>query len=184
MTASNYYLTDSVYYYYDTSGSVIGFSLNDTFYFYGKNIQGDIKYIYDANGSIITEYCYDAWGKTLSITGSLASAVGEKNPFRYRGYYYDRETGFYYLNSRYYDPQVGRFINADGVMGANGGFLSYNLFSYCSNNPVIFSDHSGFIQRYTIMSDACFPDDSDEFEEVFEEVTGKPFKPEYDGPFR
>jgi len=132
-----------IYYYYDAIGSVTGFNYNGTTYYYGKNIQGDIKFIYNTSGSIVTEYCYDAWGNILSTTGTLASTVGAINPFRYRGYYYDSETGFYYLNSRYYDPQVGRFINADAILGANGDLVGYNLFAYCSNNPVMYVDPTG-----------------------------------------
>ena len=73
--------------------------------------------------------------------------VGVKNPIRYRGYYYDVETGLYYLQSRYYDPQTGRFINADDTdyLGADGSFASYNLFAYCSNNPVMNSDPTGYM---------------------------------------
>ena len=80
-----------------------------------------------------------------STTGTLASTVGVKNPIRYRGYYYDVETGLYYLQSRYYDPQTGRFINADDTdfIGADGSFASYNLFAYCNNNPVNYKDPSG-----------------------------------------
>ena len=88
-------------------------------------------------------HTYDAWGNILSITGGLASTVGQINPFRYRGYYYDSETDLYYLNSRYYDAEVGRFINADGIVGANGGLQGYNMFSYCNNSPVMFYDPSG-----------------------------------------
>ncbi|HBL84814.1 MAG: hypothetical protein A2Y17_01510 [Clostridiales bacterium GWF2_38_85] len=127
----------TLYYYYDDTGSVTGFTHNGTNYYYGKNIQGDVKYIYDTNGTVVVEYCYDAWGNIISVTGSLASTIGVINPFRYRSYYYDSETGFYYLNSRYYDPQVGRFINADGLLGANQDLAGYNLFAYCSNNPVL-----------------------------------------------
>ncbi len=87
----------------------------------------------------------------MSVSGSLASTLGQANPFRYRGYYYDAETGFYYLNSRYYDPETGRFVNADGVLGANQDLLSYNLFAYCSNNPVNYSDPSG----YGLFDDLC-----------------------------
>ena len=75
----------------------------------------------------------------------MASTLGQHNPFRYRGYYYDMETGWYYLNSRYYDSRVGRFINADGIIGANGGILGYNMFAYCSNNPVMLVDPSGMV---------------------------------------
>jgi len=106
-------------------------------------LQGDIIRICDTSGNTVVQYTYDAWGKLLSTTGTLASTVGQKNPFRYRGYYFDTETGLYYLQTRYYDPIVGRFINADGYVGANGGILGYNLFAYCNNNPVMGSDPAG-----------------------------------------
>ena len=77
------------------------------------------------------------------MSGSLSSTVGAVNPFRYRGYYYDAETGWYYLNARYYDPNVGRFLSPDTILGANGGLQGYNLFAYCNNNPVMFADPSG-----------------------------------------
>lgn len=100
--------------------------------------------IINAMGGTVVEYNYDAWGNILSTTGSMASTLGTTNPFRYRGYYYDTESGWYYLNSRYYDPQVGRFINADGVIpGVDGGINDYNLFAYCFNNPVNMQDHNG-----------------------------------------
>ena len=137
--ASNY----TLYYIYDVSGSVIGFLYNNLPYYFQKNLQGDVIRILNATGTIVTEYKYDAWGNILSITGTQADTIGQYNPFRYRGYYYDTETGFYYLNSRYYDPQAGRFINADGIIGANGGIMGYNMFAYCSNNPVMFVDPLG-----------------------------------------
>ena len=92
-----------------------------------------------------THYTYDAWGNVLSITGSNASVLGANNPIRYRSYYYDFETGFYYLQSGYYDSEIRRFINADDVslLGANGDFISYNLYSYCLNNPVNRFDDGG-----------------------------------------
>ncbi len=82
-------------------------------------------------------------GAPLSVTGSLASTVGQKNPIRYRGYYYDTETGFYYLQSRYYDPVVGRFLNADGYISAGQGIPGHNIFAYCGNNPISRKDHTG-----------------------------------------
>ena len=82
------------------------------------------------------------------MLGSLSSTVGAVNPFRYRGYYYDVETGWYYLNARYYDPNVGRFLSPDVILGANGGLQGYNLFAYCNNNPVMFADPSGNIPRW------------------------------------
>ena len=85
---------------------------------------------------------YDAWGKVISTTGTLASTVGAKNPFRYRGYYYDTESGFYYLQSRYYDPNVGRFLNPDSLVDVSV-FKGLNLYSYCGNNPVNMTDSNG-----------------------------------------
>ena len=104
--------------------------------------------ILNSSGTVVTEYTYDAWGLLLTTSGSMASTVGKYNPFRYRSYYYDTETGFYYLQSRYYDPTVGRFLNADGIIGANGGILGYNMFAYCNNNPVMHSDPSGMGFEY------------------------------------
>ena len=105
--------------------------------------------ILDTNSNVVARYTYDAWGKVLSITDRNGNAVTSSthianiNPIRYRGYYYDTETGWYYLNSRYYDPQVRRFINADGIIGANGNFIGMNLFAYCGNNPIAKVDFSG-----------------------------------------
>ncbi|MBE6766102.1 MAG: RHS repeat-associated core domain-containing protein [Ruminococcaceae bacterium] len=93
----------------------------------------------------MVEYTYDAWGKLLNTVDNSGINLGSINPLRYRGYYYDQETGLYYLQSRYYDPTVGRFINADDIsfLGANGTVLSHNLFSFCVNNPINFTDDSG-----------------------------------------
>ncbi len=135
--------TKTLYYLYDASGSVVGLIYNNSPYYFQKNIQGDIIRICNAGGVTVVEYTYDAWGKILSVTGTLASTLGQDNPFRYRGYYYDTETGFYYLQTRYYDPEVGRFLNADCMIGANGDIPGYNMFAYCSNNPVIGYDPLG-----------------------------------------
>ena len=126
-------------------GSVIGFQYNNTPYYFQKNIQGDIVSIVNAMGVKVVEYTYDAWGEALTITGTLASTVGTYNPFRYRGYYYDSETEWYYLNSRFYEPQVGRFLNLDHpeLIGANDGIIGYNLYAYCNNNPVMGYDPLG-----------------------------------------
>ena len=124
---------------------MVGFNYNGTDYYYRKNLQGDSLAIVNASGSVVAQYDYDAWGTVLSVTGILASTIGAINPFRYRGYYYDTETKLYYLNSRYYDPEVGRFINANDVqyLGENGDFVNYNLFAYCANNPVKTVDENG-----------------------------------------
>ena len=118
--------TITLEYYYDESG-IASFRYNGTVYHYIKNLQGDVIGIVNSNnGGIVVEYTYDAWGNVISITGELASTVGQINPFRYRGYYYDSDTGLYYLNSRYYDSQVGRFINADGILGDASTAVGYN----------------------------------------------------------
>jgi len=89
-------------------------------------------------------YAYDSWGKQLSCTGTLANTLGAANPLRYRGYIYDSETGLYYLQSRYYNPDWGRFINADDeIAGLNGGLLGNNVFSYCFNDPINYADSNG-----------------------------------------
>ena len=134
-------------YSYDTEGTLVSVNYNGTEYYYLRNGQGDVVGLIDGSGDAVVEYTYDSWGKLLTTTGTLATTLGKDNPFRYRGYYYDNETGLYYLQSRYYDPETGRFINADDVafLGATGTLLSCNLFAYCENNAVNRSDHSGYI---------------------------------------
>ena len=112
-------------------------------YYYLVNAQGDVAAILDSSGTMVASYNYDAWGN-CTVYNSSDAAIGDLNPLRYRGYYYDAETGFYYLQSRYYDPAICRFINADtfATTDANG-FLSANMFAYCENNPVNGCDPSG-----------------------------------------
>ena len=152
-------------YFYDETGSPIGMAIRTrtsatttlsayqfTYYLFTKNLQGDIVGIYTSDGAKVAEYRYDAWGNHTVYDGNGAavpstatSFIGNINPFRYRGYYFDTESGFYYLNSRYYDPQVKRFISADDIsyLGANGDLNSFNLYAYCSNNPVMYVDAVG-----------------------------------------
>ena len=92
---------------------------------------------------MVTTYLYDAWGNHLNTTGSLSATVGRYNPLRYRGYVYDRETKLYYLQSRYYNPEIGRFINADGYVSTGTGINGYNMFAYCNDNPIILVDLTG-----------------------------------------
>ena len=115
-----------------------------------RSIQGDILRICDTSGNTVAEYTYDAWGGIIDIkdgsgndVSGNANHIANINPFRYRGYYYDTETGFYYLQTRYYDPEVGRFLNADCYIGANGDIPGYNSFAYCSNAPLRYSDKTG-----------------------------------------
>ena len=135
--------SELIRYLFDENGSRYGLEWKGTKYYYVFNGQGDVIGITDPRNRLAVSYTYDAWGKLLS-TGGDNPALAAANPIRYRGYYYDIESGLYYLGSRYYDPETGRFINADGLLGANGDILSYNLFAYCSNNPVNFSDPSGY----------------------------------------
>jgi len=132
-----------MYFFYDQSGSPYALMYNGVTYYYILNGQGDVVRLVDSTGSVVASYEYDPYGKILSATGSMA----EVNPLRYRGYYYDSETGFYYVNSRYYDPGVGRFLNGDTVsyLGVNGDLTSFNLFSYCGNNPVVRVDVGGYL---------------------------------------
>ena len=145
--------TNTMKFVYDSSGSPVYFIYNDTTYYYEKNLQGDIVAILDGSGNTVVEYSYDIWGKLLNISGTLTTSVGAANPLRYRGYYYDSETGFYYLQSRYYSPDLMRFISQDDPVLSNlqGEPLGSNLYVYCLNNPVMNSDPTG--EWYYSLSD-------------------------------
>ena len=136
----------SLLFSYDANGQAISVNYNGTEYYYLRNGQNDIVGLMDGSGVRVVEYIYDAWGKLISTTGTLATTLGADNPFRYRGYYYDTETGFYYVSSRYYDSEIGRWINADTSEALTVGFenfVQYNLFAYCFNNPVNMTDETG-----------------------------------------
>ena len=135
--------TDELHFFYDAQNRPAVVVYNGMAYAYVKNLQGDIVAILDENGNAVVSYGYDAWGAPLWCTGELAETLGKVQPFRYRGYVFDEETGLYYLRSRYYNPQWGRFANADALIGA-GKLLSHNLFAYCSNCSVCYTDASGF----------------------------------------
>ena len=158
-----------LWYHYDNTG-VTGLEHNGKKYYFQKNIQGDVVRIFDEAGSLKASYIYDAWGNHRVIDGmtgmdvthdftiggvttDVSRHIGNINPFRYRGYYFDRETGLYYLNSRYYDPAICRFINADDarvseqyVYTLNG----LNLYSYCLNNPITHTDENGHVIGWII----------------------------------
>ena len=136
-------------FFYDSTGKRVGFANGDTLYYYLYNVQGDVIAIMRAaTGQVVARYSYDAWGK-CTVTNATGYTVGEKNPFRYRGYYYDTETGLYYLNSRYYSPEFGRFISADGQLNKTG-LAETNLFAYCDNNPIKRADQSGNIWHIAV----------------------------------
>ena len=137
--------THTLTYYYGSSG-IVGFRYNDTDYYFRKNLQGDVSEIYTASGVRVASYTYNAWGKVLAVNNYTADNLGDLNPIRYRSYYYDAETGLYYLNSRYYDPETGRFVNADTadvLKNTQYDINGLNLYAYCDNNPVTGRDDEG-----------------------------------------
>ena len=135
--------SNNLHFFYDAQNKPAVVVYNDTLYSYVKNLQGDIVAILDSTGTAVVNYVYDAWGRPISKTGSMAGTLGTVQPFRYRGYVYDEETGLYYLRSRYYNPNLGRFVNADRVFDANASVTTYNQYAYCDNCPVIYLDSEG-----------------------------------------
>ena len=144
-----------VLYLYDADGSPIGMQYRNSLYgkgqfdtyWFEKNLQGDVVAVYNQAGTKLIEYTYDAWGNSsVTYYNSGASTTATYNPFRYRGYYFDSESGFYYLNSRYYDPAIGRFITADKfstIKASSFELTDKNLYAYCDNNPVNRTDDGG-----------------------------------------
>ena len=142
-------------YYYDANGQLYAVSYKlfatDTkkVYYFTHNWRGDIVGIYNGNGDLKATYSYDAWGNVTAIEDANGNAItsathiANLNPFRYRGYYQDTETGLYYLLSRYYDPVTHRFVNADGYFQSGGSLLDSNMNAYCGNNPINYVDYSG-----------------------------------------
>ena len=130
---------------YNTLGIPVALWYNGSEYYYVRNLQNDIIGLIDSTGEWVVEYSYDAWGKILNISGSLAATVGQNNPLRYRGYYYDNETGLYYVSSRYYHPELGRWISADttDILDVQRDLYDKNLYAYCDNNPVMRKDIGG-----------------------------------------
>ena len=135
---------------YDVDDSVCGINYNGNYYYFAKNLQGDIIAIVDKDAKTVARYSYDAWGVPTVVSDSSGRSIATINPFRYRGYYYDAEIGMYYLQSRYYNPVVGRFINADDVdfIKNESCDVSVNLYVYCCNDPVIRVDNHGTASSY------------------------------------
>ncbi len=134
--------SDNLHFLFDAQGKPAEMIFNGTAYRYLYNLQGDVVALVNTNGTKVVEYGYDAWGKLTWKTGSLAGTLGSLQPFRYRGYVFDEETGLYYLRSRYYRPSWGRFVSADVK-------ISDNIYTYCGNNPVRFGDYDGYDRRFT-----------------------------------
>ena len=134
---------DKLHFFYDAQSCPAKVRFNGTIYTYIQNLQGDIVGILDNSGNLVVEYKYDAWGKLLSTTGSLADTLGKRNPFRYRSYVYDEESELYYLRSRFYSSEWRRFMNADGCFGALSRLHSLNLFLYCCNAVITAVDDTG-----------------------------------------
>ena len=131
-------------YLYDGSGQLMAIRYKGADYYYIRDGLMCITGLVDANGGAVVNYRYDSWGKLISITGSMAGTLGKDNPYRFKGYYYDEETGMYYLKSRYYQPEICRFISADERISGIGGIMrGYNMYSYCFNNPINMIDPSG-----------------------------------------
>lgn len=151
---------NKLWFLYDADGLPAGVRYDDgtavTYYYYVCNWRGDVVSLH-SDTSLVCKYDYDAWGNVTSVKDADGTSITSSthianiNPIRYRGYYYDNETNLYYLASRYYDPQIRRFINADDILVLYDDFNSYNVFIYCSNNPTVSSDATGhltFTWRY------------------------------------
>ena len=144
-----------IVYIYDAAGSPIGFkvkSLNTSFdvwnvFWYDKNLQGDVVAVYNSAGTKLVSYTYNAWGipttSILDIHNMQEGVLANSSNILYRGYYYDSDLGMYYLQSRYYDANIGRFISSDGAIGQIGNVQGANMFAYCFNNPMNMSDPTG-----------------------------------------
>lgn len=139
-------------FFYDDKGNVFAMKYQNEMYFYRKNLFGDILGILDSHGTELVKYEYNSWGKLLNLTDYSSNGLGRKNPFRFKGYYYDEELGMYYLNSRYYDPEVGRFISPDttDILEVQDDLYDKNLYAYCDNNSVMRIDSSGAVWHLAV----------------------------------
>ena len=155
--------TDTLCFTYDASGIPTTVTLNGVVYYYITNMQGDVVGIYTADGTSVCYYNYDAWGRPVTVTNDDNYTIDDLNPLRYRGYVFDQDTGLFYLQSRYYNPTWGRFINADALVSTGQGQLGNNMFAYCGNNPVDRIDASGYsftdVQKHRISSEYAFAQD-------------------------
>ena len=146
--------TDELHFFYDAQNRPAVVVYNGVPYAYVKSLQGDIVAILDENGNTVVSYGYDAWGAPLWCTGELAETLGKVQPFRYRGYLFDEETGLYYLRSRYYNPQWGRFVNADAYASTGRKIIDCNIFAYCASNPINKKDPTGNFEIFALIATA------------------------------
>ena len=156
--------TNVWWFYYDADGTRLAMEYNGEMYYYVYNIVGDVKGMYDSEGNVVAKYSYSGYGEPAAIKDGNNQSVKDDpthianiNPFRFKGYYFDAETEFYYLNTRYYDPYVCRFLNADAYISTGQGPLGYNMFAYCQNDPINMSDSDGKMpvrNRMLLMTDA------------------------------
>ena len=177
MTVGN----DTLTFAYDAAGIPLTVTHNGTVYYYSTNVQGDIIAILNSSGTAVVTYTYDAWSNPGTVGGTLASTLGALNPLRYRGYVYDQETGLYYLQSRYYDPIMCRFINIDTFVSTGQGVLSKDMYTYCMNNPIMGSDIAGrrtyFINGINNEEESDSPDYAYSFAEELESLGVKDVEP-------
>ena len=146
---------DTMRFFYDAQGKVAQVNFNGSVYSYVRNLRGDIVGMLDNSGSIVVEYKYDAWGRVISTVGTLTTTVGKYNLFRYRGYNYDEEIGLYYLRSRYYNPVMERFVNADTRV--NGIGSAANVYCYCNNSSLRFIDPDGCYGESVVPAPIVYP---------------------------
>ena len=148
---------DTILYYRDEDGKICSIMYDSAPYILRKNAQGDVIALCDSKGEVVARYVYDAWGnhKVLNPDGTentSAGFIGNINPIRYRGYYYDKDLGLYWLKTRFYDPQTGRFISPDSVEYLDQETLGgINLYAYCNNNPVMNVDPNGTFVLTTLI---------------------------------
>ena len=134
--------SDELHFFYDAQNRPAVVVYNNVPYAYVKNLQGDVIAILDAAGNVVVSYAYDAWGQPIGKNGSLVGTLGTVQPFRYRGYVFDEETGLYYLRSRYYNSASCRFVSEDVILlSSKAG--THNLYCYCVNSPTVNKDENG-----------------------------------------
>lgn len=140
--------TNKLLFSYDEQSNVVAVDYNGTYYYYLRDGQGNIIKLIDGNGATVVSYSYDPWG-ACTTSGTMASTLGTLNPFRYHGYVYDEETGWYYLQSRYYDSKTCRLLSSDVLLSTGrGGVLGHNAYAYCGNSPANRRDLSGCCWEY------------------------------------